>query len=133
MNQRIYVCGPLSAESMGKRIVNVENAIDAGIELYERGFSPYIPHLTHFIDMRALDLSITISYETWLRTDLDWLALCHAVLALGHSPGTDRELAYAEAHGIPVYWRLEDIPAQLHEHRASGVWRVGRGAGAVGA
>lgn len=109
---RIYVAGPLSHPDPARRLANVEAAIDAAIALYQAGHAPYVPHLTHFVDVRQLEQNAGLDYETWLRTDLDWLQLCHGVLALGHSPGADRELAYAESHGIPVYWDVDDVPAQ---------------------
>ncbi|WP_350241754.1 hypothetical protein [Deinococcus sonorensis] len=39
------------------------------------------------------------------------LDLCHAVLRIeGASTGADQDVRRAEARGIPVYYRLEDVP-----------------------
>lgn len=39
------------------------------------------------------------------------IELCHAVLRLeGVSQGADNDVRLAEARGIPVYYRLEDVP-----------------------
>lgn len=56
--------------------------------------------------MSGLDLS----HEDWLGIDLEWVAVSHGVLRLpGDSVGADREVAHAQALGIPVYYHVEDV------------------------
>ena len=94
--KRIYIAGPYSA---GDVAVNVRNAIQAANSLLDWGFWPYCPHLTHF-----QHLLFPRPYEDWLRLDLEWLAVCDAVLRLpGMSPGADREVARAHELDLPVF------------------------------
>ena len=53
------------------------------------------------------DLSEQVMYPTGQRL----LAHCDAVLRLpGESTGADQDVAIARQRGIPVYFRIEDIP-----------------------
>lgn len=96
---RVYVAGPIS---IGDQAVNVRKAIIASSELLERGYAPYCPHLTHYWQTVAPQ-----AYETWITLDFEWLPLCDCLLRLpGESKGADREVAFAEERGIPVYYDL---------------------------
>jgi hypothetical protein len=100
---RIYVAGPYTG---GDPAVNVKNAIDAGNAIANLGHIPFIPHLTHFWHMFHPH-----EYEFWLQQDLEWLKVCDAILRLpGESGGADKEVAFAEQNGIPVYGEIVDIP-----------------------
>jgi hypothetical protein len=58
----------------------------------------------------ADDLSQEVMYPTAQRL----LAHCDAVLRLpGESTGADQDVAIARERGIPVYFRVEDIPARV--------------------
>ncbi|MET0692517.1 MAG: DUF4406 domain-containing protein [Propionibacteriaceae bacterium] len=58
----------------------------------------------------ADDLSEQVMYPTAQRL----LAHCDAVLRLpGDSTGADQDVAIARERGIPVYFRVEDLPARL--------------------
>jgi nucleoside 2-deoxyribosyltransferase len=92
---RIYVAGPISSDPLG----NVRRGVEVWHELWERGFNPYLPHLTCY-----LELAQHREYEEWMELDFSWLLLCDAVLRLpGVSPGADRETGLAISVGIPVY------------------------------
>ena len=101
INLRIYVAGPISK---GDREANLAAAIDAADRLLAAGWYPYVPHLGQLWDERHAH-----SYREWMALDQGWLAACSALLRLpGESPGADEEVAFAEVHGIRVYWSLED-------------------------
>jgi hypothetical protein len=92
---RVYVAGPYTGGDVAQ---NVARAMDVADELLSAGFAPFCPHLSHF-----LHLHHPHGYETWMDLDMAWLAACDVVLRLpGVSPGADREVAEAEALGIPV-------------------------------
>lgn len=115
---RIYVCGPLSNLDPAIREANVQRAIDAAIELYRLGHAPYLPHLTHWVDLRQQELGVGLEYETWLATDLEWLRQCHALLYLGSSPGADREYVHAKERGLVIFESLADVPTNQAAVRA---------------
>lgn len=93
----VYVAGPIS---LGDTHVNVRNGMLAGLELINRGFVPFIPHLDYA--MRFIDPK-TMHYENMLDQDFAWIERCDALLRLeGESPGADREVEHAQKHGLLV-------------------------------
>ena len=99
---RVYIAGPYSK---GDVVVNVREAMLAWHKLRNCGFIPFCPHLNHF-----LHLLIPLEYEKWLLWDLEWLAVCDALLRLpGESPGADRECRAAKDLGIPVFDSIEAV------------------------
>lgn len=100
---RVYVAGPYS---QGDVAVNVREAIYAGNHIAHRGHIPFIPHLTHFWHMIAPH-----EYKFWLEQDMEWLKACDVVLRLpGESSGADKEVKYAQEHGMEVYYSTFEIP-----------------------
>lgn len=101
MRPKIYIAGPYSGDTTG----NTARAIIMGTDLLDRGFAPYIPHLTHF-----WHLLTPKDYEVWMQLDLEYVAVCDGLYRLpGKSPGADREIAHAVALGIPVFYSLDTI------------------------
>lgn len=106
---KIYIASPYSAETEEQRELNTMRAIDAGIQLYLQGYFPYIPHLTHWIDKRALETGVNLQWQDYINWDLCWLKECDALLYLGKSKGTDIELEEAQKTGIEVFFSIEDL------------------------
>jgi hypothetical protein len=105
--KRIYVAGPYTK---GDVAVNVRTAVRAGIEIIKAGHAPFVPHLCHF--MHYLEPH---HYEIWMAQDFEWVRACHALLRLpGESSGADREVALAEALGIPVYRDMSELLAGVY-------------------
>lgn len=100
--KRIYVAGPYSH---GDIAVNVRNAMEAGSQIINAGHSPFVPHLSHFLHMHHPQ-----EYAVWMRIDAAWVEVCDALLRLpGHSPGADAEIALARVHGIPCFWKMDEL------------------------
>lgn len=106
---KIYIAGPYSANTPDGKIHNTNVAIDAAIKLLAKGHYPYIPHLTHFVDQRAIQIGITIEWEDYIRWDMVWLDLCDALLYLGSSRGADLELQFAQKKGKRIYYSVGEI------------------------
>ena len=49
----IYIAGPYTASDRQGIDRNVNRAIDVGIEIFNKGHFPYVPHLTDLVDKRA--------------------------------------------------------------------------------
>jgi hypothetical protein len=99
---RVYVAGPYTQGDVAQ---NVRRAIVAANVLLDRGYAPFVPHLTHF-----WHLLCPRPYADWLALDLVWLAQCDIVLRLpGPSNGADRECAAARAAGIPVVFEIDAL------------------------
>lgn len=113
MRERIYVAGPYTKGDVAE---NVHKAFKAANDLADLGFAPFVPHFTHF-----WHLIFQRPYEFWLELDNQFLPCCQAILRLpGESNGADKEVAYAEKLGIPIF---HDI-ASLDKHfkvKAQGV------------
>lgn len=107
---RIYVAAPYTAPTEWEVAANVTRAIDAGIEIVRRGHTPYIPHLTHWVELRSQEIGAGLDYETYMRMDEEWLACADALLYLAPSPGADRELRYALWNRMQVFRAIEEIP-----------------------
>ena len=103
---KMFIAGPYTADHPRDVLVNVNNAIDAGIEVMKRGHSVYIPHLTHYIHLRP---QCPFEYEEYLINDREFLEVCDGLLVIGASPGADKEVEAAKSLGITVYYSVEEI------------------------
>jgi hypothetical protein len=103
---RVYVAGPYTA---GNVVVNVRNAVLAADQLFEAGHTPYVPHLNHLWHTIA-----PRPWADWLRMDLEWLAVCDALLRLpGESQGADAEVERAKSLRIPVFYEIATLLRQI--------------------
>ena len=98
----VYVAGPYTG---GDPVLNVRAAIEAGQDLLDAGYVPFVPHLYHFWHHQ-----IPGSYEQWMHLDLEWLKKCDALVRLeGPSPGASREEDAANNLGIPVFYSVQSF------------------------
>ena len=99
---RVYVAGPYTH---GDVAANVHRAIEVGNNLSLLGYTPLVPHLSHL-----WHLIFPRTYEFWLEYDLQWLAVCDCLLRIpGKSTGADKEVKFAIARGIPVYYSIDEL------------------------
>src|SRR5690242_6807787 len=102
---RVYIAAPLGG--MEGRDARVNAAIEAGEDLIAAGFLPFVPHL-----FARWDSYSAHRYEFWMGMCIAWLGQCQALYRLpGHSPGADREVAWCEAHGVPVFRSVQELIA----------------------
>jgi hypothetical protein len=100
---RVYVAGPIT---QGGHTSNLRQALDAGAQLIDVGFQPFIPHESMLLALRHPE----ISYERYLEMDFAWIDVCEALLRLpGESPGADREVEYAKTMQIPVVYSVAEL------------------------
>jgi hypothetical protein len=103
----VYVAGPYSAPDEAGILANVNAAIDAGNRLRNAGCAVIIPHTSHYSHQRQ-----PRSYEAWMREDFELLLRSDCLFRLpGASPGAEREVACAQACGMPVF----DVESELLE------------------
>ena len=114
---RVYIAGPYTSSDPLQVESNVEKAIDAGVEVYRRGHFPFIPHLTHFVDLQTKKEGNPLKWEDYIKWDESWLDKADAFLYLGKSPGADLELSRARRQRKKVFTSLEDIPHAGREKR----------------
>lgn len=101
---RIYVAGPLTADTPAQEQLNVLNAIDVADKLMKLGHFPYCPHLSWFWNNLY-----TSSYYQWLKLSMTWLKQCEALYYIASSPGADTELAYAKEHNMVIFYSMEYV------------------------
>jgi O-glycosyl hydrolase len=107
---KIYIAGPYSAPTLEEKLENTNKAIMAGIKVLIKGHYPYIPHLTHYVDLFAYEKGIPLKWEDYIDWDLTWLELCDALLFLGDSRGARIELEYAKKLGKYIFYSVDEIP-----------------------
>ena len=112
---KIYIAGPYTAPTDEQLEKNVNSAIDAAFAILDKGHFPYIPHLTHFVDKRASEKGIKLTWDDYIRWDTVWAELCDALLYLGSSKGADLELELAVRLGKKIYRSLNEIPSATTE------------------
>ncbi len=112
---KIYIAAPYTASSEKEIEANVNRVIDVGISILKMGHIPFIPHLTHFVELRSKETSAGLKYEDYMEWDREWLLACDAILYLASSPGADRELKLAKKNGLTEYCSVEEIPERSLE------------------
>jgi len=118
---RVFVSGPISTvdparpEPAYDQIVDhIRVAVAVSATLLELGFAPYVPHMTHFFNLMAPQ-----PYESWIELDRAYLDVCDCILRMpGKSAGGDREVAYAQGRGIPVFTSIDEVARFANEDKA---------------
>jgi nucleoside 2-deoxyribosyltransferase len=104
MIKHVYVAGPITR---GNYINNIRAGVLAGERLRAEGLVPFIPHLSALWELIA-----PMGYEEIMAVDFAWILRCDALLRMpGESPGAEREVAFALANGIPVFYSEADLLA----------------------
>ena len=109
-SMKIYIAGPYSAKTKRKRLQNAIRAVKAGLILFKKGHYPFIPHLFHWADQYARIMGLEMTWEDWMKWDIEWLVECDALLFLGGSPGADIELKAAQELGLKIYYSTDEVP-----------------------
>ena len=118
MNNRsvlVYVSGPISK---GVLVDNIYNAMNVGISLIRAGFSVIVPHANCFMEAEIIhdhafsptNEQAGIVYEDWMEMDFEIITRCNCVLRIpGESSGGDREVEFARALGMPVFFDMVEL------------------------
>lgn len=114
---KVYIAGPYSSSVFAGKEENVARAIRIAISLYKKGHNPFVPHLTHYIDLAQLSEE-KLEWEDYMRTDIAWLKSADALFFIGHSRGADIELEVAKKQGLKIFYSLDEVPFILKRDRA---------------
>ena len=111
LSPMVYISSPYS---IGDKIKNIHRQVQVAHALMDEGMVPLAP----LPGSHVMNEMLWRPYEDWMAVDLSHVARCDAVLRLkGESSGADREVAYAESLGIPVFFADKDeVPADLLNH-----------------
>lgn len=100
---RIYIAGPYASDPEA----NTREAMEIGRQLLCAGHAPYIPHLSHYLDLYVEEVTGSrLPAQVYYDLDLIWLAACEAIVMFGRwerSRGAMLEYEFAREHNIPDY------------------------------
>ncbi len=113
---RIYIAGPYcpsncslhEAPAVAQR--NVDRAIEVAMALIEKGHFPFVPHLSHYLNIHYSRKS-ELTKEFYYVYDLTFLDhWANAFFLINESPGAVVELERARKLKIPIYTDLIQVP-----------------------
>lgn len=111
----ILIAGPYRSGTDGDPAAiarNLERLESAAAPLHRLGHVPMIGEWVALPTLRGLDESKAADGDVMYETAARLLQHCDAVLRLpGESSGADNDVAIARERGLPVYHRIEDVPA----------------------
>lgn len=111
---RVYIAGPMT---VGDQLANIQLGQRVAKRLVLAGLAPFVPHMDAYIFF--LPVADGAGYEDLLAWDFAFIEVCDAVLRLpGESPGADREEAFAQKKGIPVFHEEDTLLRWASEKRS---------------
>ncbi|HYY19010.1 MAG TPA: hypothetical protein VE864_09230 [Streptosporangiaceae bacterium] len=120
----ILIAGPYrsgTGDDPGKMAANLARLEAAAWPVFAAGHIPMIGEWVALPVLRSAGATVfdPVSEQVMYPTAQRLLAHCDAVLRLpGESRGADQDVAIAQQRGLPVYYRLEDIPVRAASDRA---------------
>ena len=114
----VLIAGPYrsgTGDDPGKMAANLARLEAAAWPVFAAGHIPMIGEWVALPVLRSAGATVfdPVSEQVMYPTAERLLAHCDAVLRLpGESRGADQDVAIARQRGLPVYYRLEDIPVR---------------------
>lgn len=113
--QIILIAGPYRSGTNGDPAAIAENLRrleDAAAPIYRLGHIPMIGEWVALPIARGVDQDEAPQVDVLYDTARMLLERCDAVLRLpGESKGADNDVAIARERGLPVYYRIDEIPS----------------------
>jgi hypothetical protein len=115
----VLIAGPYrsgTGDDPDKLRANLSRLEEAAWPVFAAGHVPMIGEWVALPVLRSAGATLAdeLSKEVMYPTAQRLLAHCDAVLRLpGESTGADQDVALARERGIPVYFRVEDIPSRV--------------------
>lgn len=110
----ILIAGPYRSGTNGNPVAVAENLRrleNAAAPIYRLGHIPMIGEWVALPIARGVDPDEAPDVDVLYDTARLLLQRCDAVLRLpGESAGADNDVAIAQQRGLPVYYRLDEIP-----------------------
>jgi len=114
----ILIAGPYrsgTGDDPGQMAANLARLESAAWPVFAAGHIPMIGEWVALPVLRSADATVfdPLAEQVMYPTAERLLAHCDAVLRLpGESTGADQDVALAQQRGLPVYYRLADIPVR---------------------
>jgi len=112
---KIYVAGAYSANDILTVLDNMRRGMRAATEVLLAGYSPFVPFFDYHFQLMLRE-GETLTVEDYYRYSIAWLPVCDAMLVLSgseYSKGTIQEIIVAKELGIPIYYSLEELTANV--------------------
>jgi len=106
---RVYVAGKYSDSNIIGCLNNIHDGIKASVEVLKLGHAVFCPWLDY--QFQFFDKTLTV--EHYYRYSMAWLEVSDCVLVLPGfetSKGTQAEIKRAKELGIPIFYKIEDLP-----------------------
>ena len=116
--QLVYIAGKYSEHSQAQIWLNVSRAVAAAVEVIKLNLTPYVPHLSFFIDTACRHRGFTVPYSRWMEMTQTVLLRCDAMLVIGDaskSPGVLAEIEDCKLHSIPIFYSIEELAKAVAE------------------
>lgn len=104
----IAVAGPYSADTSEQRKKNLDALNEAAARLLEAGHIPIVGVNAALPVVKKSN--VTDEYNAIMKISLVLIDKCDAILMIGDSPGAQCEKDLIESKGLPVYYKLSEIP-----------------------
>lgn len=108
---KVYIAGAYTDKNPEQVERNVALACEKWVELKALGFSPFCPHLSHYL-VPFVGEETRLNVDYWLEYDFDWLGECDFMYVLPNyenSKGTKKEIEFADYYGIPTVYNTEEL------------------------
>ena len=116
VGMRIYVSGPIVAETHEDIVINCNIAMSVGMQIMEKGHIPFVPHLSYWMDLFAKSQGVLVPYDRWIDEDLRWVSLCDGFFYIKESPGALIELKHALSMDKRIFTNINQIGPIAVEH-----------------
>jgi len=91
---KVYIAAPYTSDPCH----NTYNVIQVANQLFDKGYIPYVPHLTLLWDVIS-----PRPVKDWYKLDNEWLECCDCIIRLaGKSKGADNEMRLARKLGVKI-------------------------------
>lgn len=117
-DKSIYISGVISNGgtcSVEQQIINVQNGEDVYGALIDKGYAPFLPHLSYYPDKRWREKNTrSINHDIWLKIDKQWVWHCKYFFYMlpevyGESKGAKMELSWAREWNKIIYTNLNEV------------------------
>ncbi len=107
----IGVAGPYSASTEEQKQINLDAMNTAGARLLELGHIPLIGVNAALPILQKAN--VPDRYQGIMDISMAVMSACDAILMLAESPGANKERDLALSRGLPVYYKINDIPTVM--------------------
>lgn len=104
----IAIAGPYSAPTEEGRQANLNRLNEAAARVFEMGHIPLIGVNAALPVVEKAN--VADKYKAIMDISMTLVSACDALFLIAESPGANRERDFVLAKGLPVYYRVDELP-----------------------